>query len=91
MDPPPAPSPLSHWSTAQVEAGGWIRRMFQEGERLRAVHGPDGVIDFSLGQPLEAPEVVQLALQRAAADVSPGAHMYMPNLGYPELRERATE
>ncbi|MDQ2960025.1 MAG: aminotransferase class I/II-fold pyridoxal phosphate-dependent enzyme, partial [Candidatus Dormibacteraeota bacterium] len=22
---------------------------------------------------------------------SPGAHMYMPNLGYPELRERATE
>jgi aspartate aminotransferase len=65
--------------------------MFQEGERLRGVHGPDAVIDFSIGQPLEAPEVVQRALQRAAADVSPGGHMYMPNLGYPELRERAAE
>lgn len=89
MDPPPTPSPLSTWAAAQVEAGGWIRRMFQEGERLRTAHGADAVIDLALGQPLDAPDVVQEALRRAASETYPGRHAYMPNCGYPELRERA--
>jgi aspartate aminotransferase len=84
-------SPLSRWTAAQVEAGGWIRRMFAEGQRLRAEHGEEAVIDLSLGQPLDAPLVVREALARAAAEDFPGRHMYMPNLGYPELRERAAE
>jgi len=84
-------SPLSRWTTAQVEAGGWIRRMFAEGERLRIEHGDDAVIDLSLGQPLDAPAVVREAWTRAAAETFPGRHAYMPNLGYPELRERAAE
>jgi aspartate aminotransferase len=84
-------SPLSRWATSQVEAGGWIRRMFAEGQRLRTEHGDDGVIDLSLGQPLDAPQLVRDALARAAAESFPGRHAYMPNLGYPELRERAAE
>ena len=84
-------SPLSRWTTAQVEAGGWIRRMFAEGQRLRTTHGDETVIDLSLGQPLDAPEVVREALARAAAEWFPGRHAYMPNLGYPEVRERAAE
>jgi aspartate aminotransferase len=84
-------SPLSRWASAQVEAGGWIRRMFAEGQRLRTEHGDDGVIDLSLGQPLDAPPAVRDALARAAAESFPGRHAYMPNLGYPELRERAAE
>lgn len=84
-------SPLSRWATSQVEAGGWIRRMFAEGQRLRTEHGDDGVIDLSLGQPLDAPQLVRDALARAAAESFPGRNAYMPNLGYPELRERAAE
>jgi aspartate aminotransferase len=84
-------SPLSRWTTEQVEAGGWIRRMFAEGQRLRGEHGDDAVIDLSLGQPLDAPPVVRDALKRAAAEHFPGRHAYMSNLGYPELRERAAE
>jgi aspartate aminotransferase len=84
-------SPLSAWASRQVDAGGWIRRMFAEGQRLRGVHGDDEVIDLSLGQPLDAPQVVRDAFRRAAAEEFPGRHAYMPNLGYPELRERAAE
>ncbi len=84
-------SPLSRWTASQVDAGGWIRRMFAEGQRLRTEHGDDGVIDLSLGQPLDAPPPVRDALARAAAESHPGRHAYMPNLGYPELRERAAE
>jgi len=65
--------------------------MFAEGQRLRTEHGDDGVIDLSLGQPLDAPPPVRDALARAAAESYPGRHAYMPNLGYPELRERAAE
>jgi aspartate aminotransferase len=84
-------SPLSRWTTSQVEAGGWIRRMFAEGQRLRTEHGDDAVDDLSLGQPLDAPAVVREAFTRAAAEFFPGRHAYMPNLGYPEVRERAAE
>ena len=65
--------------------------MFAEGQRLRSAHGDDAVLDLSLGQPLDAPPVVREALARAAAESFPGRHAYMPNLGYPELRERAAE
>jgi aspartate aminotransferase len=84
-------SPLSRWSTEQVQVGGWIRRMFAEGQRLRSQHGDEAVIDLSLGQPLDAPAVVHEAFARAAAEHFPGRHAYMPNLGYPEVRERAAE
>ena len=65
--------------------------MFAEGQRLRDEHGDDGVIDLSLGQPLDAPATVREALARAGAEWFPGRHAYMPNLGYPALRERAAE
>jgi aspartate aminotransferase len=83
-------SPLSDWATVQVEAGSWVRRMFAEGQRLRALHGDDAVADLALGQPLGEPSPqVREALQRAAAERGPERFAYMPNLGYPEVRERA--
>lgn len=84
-------SGLSRWAAVQVEAGSWVRRMFAEGQRLRALHGEDAVADLALGQPLEAPERVREALQRAAAERGPNRFGYMPNLGYPEVRERAAQ
>jgi aspartate aminotransferase len=65
--------------------------MFAEGQRLRTEHGDEAVIDLSLGQPLDAPPVVREAFTRAAAEFFPGRHAYMPNLGYPDLRERTAE
>lgn len=61
--------------------------MFEEGARLKAKHGDAGVFDFSLGNPVvEPPPAVRAALVAAAQDARPGAHRYMPNAGYPEVR-----
>jgi aspartate aminotransferase len=86
-----AGSPLAAWVRGEVEAGGWVRAGAATAERLRERHGAGAVADLSLGQPLEAPEAVRQAFQRAAAAVRPGRFGYMPNLGYPELRERIAE
>ncbi|MBW1988883.1 MAG: pyridoxal phosphate-dependent aminotransferase [Deltaproteobacteria bacterium] len=70
----------------------WIRKMFEEGARLKEVHGPENVFDFSLGNPnLEPPEAFLDALAREAADRGPGRHAYMPNPGYPDVREAVAQ
>jgi aspartate aminotransferase len=65
----------------------FIRKMFEEGLRLKRQYGAENVFDFSLGNPnLDPPEVVKARLcELVAADI-PGKHMYMPNAGYPETR-----
>jgi len=62
--------------------------MFEEGARLKAKHGERDVYDFSLGNPvIEPPASVRDALVAAASDATPGAHRYMPNAGYPAVRD----
>ncbi len=34
-----------------IERASWIRKMFEEGARLKAEHGAGNVFDFSLGNP----------------------------------------
>jgi aspartate aminotransferase len=82
---------ISRWSRAQLQDGGWIRRMFMEGERLRAAYGEETVADLSIGQPLEAPQSVVDAFAAASSERFVGRFGYMPNLGYPDVRERAAE
>ena len=70
-----------------MERASWIRKMFEEGARLKQEHGADKVCDFSLGNPdLSPPETFQNALEKAAADRSPSVHSYMPNAGFPKVR-----
>jgi len=72
-----------------MESSSWIRKMFEEGARLKKEHGEEKVCDFSLGNPdLPPPEAFQKALERAAADRSPGVHSYMPNAGIPWVRDK---
>ena len=62
--------------------------MFEEGARLKAEHGQDKVFDFSLGNPdLPAPAEFDAAVCKIAADTEAGAHAYMPNGGYPWVRD----
>ncbi len=68
--------------------GSWIRRMFEEGARLKAEYGADNVYDFSIGNPdVPPPAEFNQALRELAADTLPGAHSYMPNSGYLSVRE----
>ena len=65
-----------------------IRKMFEEGIALKKQYGDDNVFDFSLGNPdLDPPEKVVKAIQEEAKDISHGCHGYMPNAGYPFVRE----
>ncbi|HOQ44611.1 MAG TPA: pyridoxal phosphate-dependent aminotransferase [Bryobacteraceae bacterium] len=74
--------------TEQIGRASWIRRMFEEGDRLRAERGPENVFDFTLGNPeVQPPEQVTAALARIAAENRPRSHGYMPNAGYPQVRE----
>ncbi len=80
--------PVSKTIAGQLENASWIRRMFEEGVRLKRERGADAVFDFSLGNPdMEPPAAVLDALRRVAADNRPGSHGYMPNPGYPQVRE----
>ena len=70
-----------------IERSSWIRKMFEEGARLKALHGPDKVYDFSLGNPdLEPPKEFRQVLASVIAELPTGAHGYMPNGGYEETR-----
>mgnify|MGYP002350554109 FL=1 len=70
-----------------ISRSSWIRKMFEEGERLRQEFGADNVYDFTLGNPdVEPPEEFHAALRRLANDPLPGMHRYMNNAGYPETR-----
>jgi aspartate aminotransferase len=72
----------------QIESASWVRRMFEEGVRLKRERGADAVFDFSLGNPdVEPPPAVLDALRRVAAGNRPGSHGYMPNSGYAQVRE----
>ena len=71
-----------------MEKSSWIRKMFEEGIRLKKQFGEENVFDLSLGNPvIEPPEEVQAALVQAAKDISPGLHRYMPNAGLQDVRE----
>jgi aspartate aminotransferase len=75
-----------------ISGSSWIRKMFEEGARLKAEHGVDNVYDFSLGNPnLEPPETFRAALQDAAASSDPGVHGYMANTGYPHVRKSVAD
>ncbi|HEX9080603.1 MAG TPA: pyridoxal phosphate-dependent aminotransferase [Desulfuromonadaceae bacterium] len=71
----------------QISRSSWIRRMFEEGERLRQEFGPENVHDFTLGNPdVEPPEAFRRELLALAQHPLPGMHRYMSNAGYVETR-----
>jgi len=70
-----------------LEQASWIRKMFEEGTRLKKEFGDENVFDLSLGNPvIEPPAKLRSALILAAQDETPGLHRYMPNAGLEETR-----
>ena len=70
-----------------MENSSWIRKMFEEGIRLKKEFGEENVFDLSLGNPvIEPPEEVRKALIVCAQDESHGLHRYMPNAGLADVR-----
>lgn len=68
----------------------WIRKMFESGLEMKRKFGPENVFDFSLGNPDLPPPPRMAETVRKIADSldKPFALGYMPNAGYPSVRER---
>lgn len=67
-----------------------IRAMFEEGNRLAAIYGPENVFDFSLGNPnVPAPNEVKESLLDLVENMDPlELHGYTnSNSGYADVRE----
>ena len=76
----------------QIGSASFIRRMFEEGIRMKAERGAENVFDFTLGNPSEDPPAgIMNILRKIAADNPQGSHGYMPNAGYVRTREVVAE
>jgi aspartate aminotransferase len=70
----------------------WIRKMFEEGARLKAEHGAENVFDFSLGNPnLPPPDKFNEILRDTVDSCGLGDHCYMPQTGYPQVCHSVAE
>ncbi len=71
-----------------AEKSSWIRKMFEEGAKMKAQYGAENVCDFSLGNPdAPPPDKYNEVIREIVQDESPGMHAYMPNGGYLWVRE----
>jgi aspartate aminotransferase len=83
--------PLSRKIQSDIQNASKIRKLFEQGLDLKKIHGEMSVADLSIGNPVvEPPEefvetISDLIKQRA------GMHRYMPNLGFPWVREAVAE
>lgn len=79
--------PIATKIAGYISRSSWIRKMFEEGERLRTLHGAEKVFDFTIGNPdTEPPAELKEELVRLASQPIPGMHRYMSNAGYSETR-----
>lgn len=76
----------------KLSSGSMIRKMFEEGNRLKALYGAENVFDFSIGNPdLEPPQEVLTAIREYASESIPGKHAYMSNSGFTSTRIAVAE
>ena len=76
-----------------VAGSSTIRKLFEEGIELAKVVGAENVYDFSLGNPAApVPEQVKKSIYDILENRNANfVHCYMPNAGYPEVREKVAE
>lgn len=79
---------VAHKMVQFMTRASWIRKMFEEGARLKALYGAENVFDFSLGNPSAVPpDALHSKLEALATKPPAGVHAYMPNAGLPQARE----
>ena len=70
-----------------MEKASWIRKMFEQGAKMKNEYGAENVFDFSIGNPyVDPPDSFFEILEETAKNRTKGVHGYMSNAGYPETR-----
>lgn len=79
--------PIAQKMQDMVKGSSMIRKMFEEGLRLKKEFGDDNVFDYSLGNPdVPPPDVLKDTLKDLVSSPSI-SHGYMPNPGFPHVRQ----
>ncbi|MDR2629652.1 MAG: pyridoxal phosphate-dependent aminotransferase [Spirochaetaceae bacterium] len=80
--------PIAEVVKEALSSSSLIRKMFEEGAQLKKRYGADKVFDFSIGNPdIDPPPEFHKVLVKLAEEDKKGSHGYMPNAGFPEVRE----
>jgi len=83
---------ISKAISRSMRDSSWIRAMFEEGEKMKKIHGPQNILDFTLGNPvMEPPAQLKDKLVRLVTSDDPGMHRYMTNSGYEDVRAEIAE
>lgn len=83
---------ISQKMAAAAAGASMVRKMFEEGAKLKAQFGADKVYDFSIGNPdVPPPPAFNETLIRLIKEDRPGLHGYMPNAGWPGVREKVAD
>jgi len=83
---------ISRKIEGMIHQSSWIRKMFEEGDRLAQEYGKENVFDFSIGNPnVEPPRRFKELLVEVAGEDIPRIHGYMPNAGYQDTRSAVAE
>ena len=84
--------PVSEAIAEIMKNASFIRKMFEEGDRLAQEYGKENVFDFSIGNPnVEPPRRFKELLVEVAGEDIPRIHGYMPNAGYQDTRSAVAE
>ena len=83
--------PIADKMVKMVESASMIRKMFEEGARLREKYGNDNVFDFSLGNPDVPPPAAVKETLLALINNESTSHGYMFNSGYPHVRKAVAD
>jgi len=80
--------PIAESIKNALGSSSMIRKMFEEGNRLKKQYGEDKVFDFSLGNPdIDPPPAFHEVFLKLAKEDQKGSHGYMPNAGFAHVRE----
>lgn len=83
---------ISKAISKSMRDSSWIRAMFEEGEKMKKIHGPENILDFTLGNPIvEPPGQLKEELVRLVTSDTAGMHRYMTNSGYEDVRAEIAE
>jgi aspartate aminotransferase len=83
--------PIADRMIKMVEGMEMVKKMFEEGARLRAEHGPENVFDFSLGNPDVPPPPEFEKVLKELVNSDDLNHGYTPNPGHPHVRQAVAE
>ncbi len=83
--------PIADKMVKMVDGMAMVKKMFEEGTRLRAKHGQENVFDFSLGNPDVPPPPEFKKVLRELVNSETLNHGYTPNPGHPQVRQAVAQ